>query len=441
MATSGGDFPSTPSIALHAGRSPSVKNFRRKPDRPRRRKRKSESQEPEADGQRRAGQKMADPSRELYATSETEKSEARQIGNQKETIADRKFVSERAVQASSTTTSSSSTCPRSLVKFNRLGSHLPEDLTVRSQPTEGKPTTMEVPKIEEEENGGLNVVYGGPEAGRGSRHCRHRRRHGNDDDDVAWIVNIPPPQNPVGSSVHELEQAMNRHLPTTGVENAGGRAVADDFRTTLAVSSSTKSGRTIRWLGSAAAAAAADCCCRLPASTLLRTLYANRESVIRTNVSASRAHPCYPDSSSSQPPLLTPPYATTGTSPSYVEPPFARRCKTPPGDGYGQSSASGGHVSFPNSASMNMLGMTSSDVYVTPPSSVSPHGKYSADGATGQRYDVTASMMTLRTTAYVSSSPYVDYRQSSAVMDTVADPLSSCYNFNNTHNNVSGFPG
>lgn len=372
---------------------------------------------------------MADPSRQLYVATEAEKSEARQIVNRKETtVTDRKFVSERTVQTS-TTTSTSSSCPRSIVKFKTLGSPLPEDLTVRGYPTEVKPTTMEAPKKEEEEEDR-------PETGRNHRcHCL-RRRHGNDDDDdVAWIVNVPPQQqqqqqqNPVGSSVLELEQAMNRHLPTAGDD--GQRGADDDFR-----AATSKSGRTIRWLGSAS-----DYCSRLPASTLLRTLYANRESVIRTNVSSSssRVH-CYPDSS--QPPLLTPPY-TTGTSP-YIEPPFT--CKTPPVDGYGQS-VSGGHVSSfpppPPPASLNMLSsgmMTSSDVYVTPPSSVSPHGKYPADGVTGQRYDVTASMMTLRATAYVSSSPYVDYQQHGAMVD--AAPLGSCYNFNaNAHNNVSGFSG
>lgn len=111
--------------------------------------------------------------------------------------------------------------------------------------------------------------------------------------------------NNTTSSVRDLEEVMNKHLPAVTNEN-------DQIRSTYENSSSSSSTdynynkhkSPIQWIGSQHTTATET----LPATNLLRSLYANRESVIRSNVYNPRPQ-YYNDVQSS---LLTPP-ATTET--------------------------------------------------------------------------------------------------------------------------------
>ncbi|XP_021339353.1 protein trachealess-like isoform X2 [Mizuhopecten yessoensis] len=84
-------------------------------------------------------------------------------------------------------------------------------------------------------------------------------------------------ENP-SSSVKDLEDVMNKHLPNlTNHIEAGVRTSPNDLTSSRHMSSSLqKQHSTIQWRASTDTDT-------LPASTLLRTLYANRESVIRSS--------------------------------------------------------------------------------------------------------------------------------------------------------------
>lgn len=85
-------------------------------------------------------------------------------------------------------------------------------------------------------------------------------------------------ENP-SSSVKDLEDVMNKHLPnmTNHVDAGVVRTSPSDHMSSQHMSGSLQKPRcTIQWRGNPEADS-------LPASTLLRTLYANRESVIRSS--------------------------------------------------------------------------------------------------------------------------------------------------------------
>lgn len=152
-----------------------------------------------------------------------------------------------------------------------------------------------------------------------------------------------------GSSVRDLEEAMNKHLPTAS-SGAGTMEEVEPYGRM----SDYKS--TIQWIGSNDA---------LPATNLLRSLYASRETVIRPNIYNPR--PQYYDVQST---LLTPPGGD----------PYAAGKAVPASSSYGgmmgYSSSPISVACMPSSNNNNM------DTYsMTPPASVSPQEKYVYGGS------------------------------------------------------------
>ncbi len=200
------------------------------------------------------------------------------------------------------------------------------------------------------------------------------------------------PTSTASSSVRDLEEVMNKHLPALPSD-------ADPLRGGLhsdfTVQGFQKHKSTIQWIGSQHASATSLTSAgsssgtdALPATHLLRTLYANRESVIRTNVYNPR--PQYYSEHHHhhmQTSLLTPPGSSTDPykdmSPfSAAAPQVAPAVKTPPttyslmsGVGGG---GGGGYSTNPLSVAM-APNMTGTETYgMTPPSSVSPQEKYAS---------------------------------------------------------------
>ena len=178
------------------------------------------------------------------------------------------------------------------------------------------------------------------------------------------------------SSVRDLEEVMNKHLPSLPSD-------ADSLRSGLHTEFTSSSlgfqkhKSTIQWIGShqhhnsSTSGVGTD---TLPATHLLRTLYANRESVIRTNVYNPRPQ-YYGDITQTS--LLTPPGSTTDPykdmSP-FSTPQVAPAAKTPPTT----YSLMSGYSSNPISVAM-APNMSAVDSYgMTPPSSVSPQEKYAS---------------------------------------------------------------
>ncbi|CAC5396204.1 NPAS1_3 [Mytilus coruscus] len=85
--------------------------------------------------------------------------------------------------------------------------------------------------------------------------------------------------NSVASSVKDLEDVMNRHLPVTGIDN--GMKSPTDLTVQQIGGAMNRQRSAIQWAGNSHDSST------LPASNLLRTLYANRESVIRSNTRPS----------------------------------------------------------------------------------------------------------------------------------------------------------
>ena len=201
-----------------------------------------------------------------------------------------------------------------------------------------------------------------------------------------------------GSSVHDLEAAMNKHLPVampTGIEqdhqSPGGCSGYGQL---------AKNRSTIQWIGghspSSAMGGGGGGGSDLSASSLLRSLYPNRESVIRTNVYSTRPQ-YYADI---QNVLLTPPGGTGcggggigggGTSAADLyRDSFAtsllghhhhHHSKTPP-SGVGGGTGGYGLVNgcyAPSPLGVSMAAANMADAYaMTPPSSVSPQESYAA---------------------------------------------------------------
>ncbi len=190
---------------------------------------------------------------------------------------------------------------------------------------------------------------------------------------------------PTNSSVRELEEAMNKHLPSLGSEMEplrGSIGVGQDYSQSV-LSLHQKHKSTIQWIGSQSSHGATE---TLPATNLLRSLYANRESVIRTNVYNPR--PQYHYHGDVQNNLLTPPGGATDPFKDYgsaTNSQIENHAKTPPCTS-AYSSYVGNYSSSPISVSM---GTTMSDAYaMTPPSSVSPQEKFVSQFADQSHIDM-----------------------------------------------------
>lgn len=185
-----------------------------------------------------------------------------------------------------------------------------------------------------------------------------------------------------GTSVKDLEQAMSKHLPGASLGKSDSPTVHQptDFSTDALLKQQQRS--TIQWIGahhhlghmSPQQSSAAP----LPASALLRQLYANRESVIRANVhgiassgrSTSGGGYYSGDSGPQNGPLPTPP-GSEGSS-TYGDHQFVL-------SGHNQKSAntSGTDAFTSLVSSYSSTGSYAVDYHsaMTPPSSVSPRDK------------------------------------------------------------------
>ncbi|CAI9724474.1 protein trachealess-like isoform X2 [Octopus vulgaris] len=157
------------------------------------------------------------------------------------------------------------------------------------------------------------------------------------------------------TSVKDLEDVMNRHLPTI-TENPDSNMNGE-----MNNRYQSRHKPTIQWIGSHQNASDS-----LPASNLLRSIFANRESVIRS----SRPQ-CYNDIPVS---MLTPPSGDGG----YKDPTNASMSSMPNGSkapiNQDAQYAASTYASTPLTVSMSCNAM--SDSYsITPPSSVSPQDK------------------------------------------------------------------
>ena len=159
---------------------------------------------------------------------------------------------------------------------------------------------------------------------------------------------------PSASSVHDLEAAMNKHLPT-----AGSADLVDPY-----VSGVRPHGSAIQWISTAGSSMSHDA-----TSTLLRSMYpSQRESVIRTNVYSGGVTPTaqrqyYPASTADvQSALLTPPGATESAFINAAVP-HSHSAKTPP---------SAGALNHGGGAGYGLAGYGGDAYAMTPPSSVSP---------------------------------------------------------------------
>ncbi|KAH0555286.1 hypothetical protein KQX54_016819 [Cotesia glomerata] len=181
-----------------------------------------------------------------------------------------------------------------------------------------------------------------------------------------------------GTSVKDLEQAMSKHLPSASLNKPDSTAAhqpTDFSADTLLKQQQQKS--TIQWIGAHHLGhlnPQQTNTPSLPASALLRQLYANRESVIRANVHGITSSSGRTSSSSvyysgevNQGPLPTPP-SSEGSS------------------AYGEHQFVLGHSQKPPSISETFNGLVSSysiggsygvefHSTMTPPSSVSPRDK------------------------------------------------------------------
>lgn len=205
------------------------------------------------------------------------------------------------------------------------------------------------------------------------------------------------------TSVKDLEHAMSKHLPSNMISKTNSPPLATtvptDFSTDALLKQQQRS--TIQWIGAhhhlnhlnhqhqlqQAQSGASSATAPLPASALLRQLYANRESVIRANVTSAAAA-----SVNSRAPSGG--GAPSGTGPSYyatdVQVGQMGPLPTPPGS-EGSSTYSehqfmlaqhqkptNGPDAFSSLVSYSTAGTYSMDYHsaMTPPSSVSPRDKH-----------------------------------------------------------------
>lgn len=184
------------------------------------------------------------------------------------------------------------------------------------------------------------------------------------------------------SSVHDLEEAMNKHLPLPAAQtNANPDHHSTSSSSSLGyghpASGLQKHRSTIQWIGAHNQHSVVGS--ELSASSLLRSLYPSRESVIRTNVYSSRSQ--YYDIQNA---LLTPPggggNTGAGGGPGEIyKDVFAlsllNHSKTPPDSSYGLTNC---YSSSPLGIGMpaNMVTAGNDAYAMTPPSSVSPQESY-----------------------------------------------------------------
>ncbi|XP_035738243.1 protein trachealess-like isoform X5 [Vespa mandarinia] len=191
-----------------------------------------------------------------------------------------------------------------------------------------------------------------------------------------------------GASVKDLEQAMSKHLPGTALNKSNSPSLHQptDFSTD-ALLKQQQQRSTIQWIGahhhlghlSPQQSATAP----LPASALLRQLYANRESVIRANVhgitsaggarTPSSGGSYYASETGQNGPLPTPP-GSEGSS-TYGEHQFILTTHNQKASASGNSCGTDAFTSLVSSYST--AGGYAVDYHsaMTPPSSVSPRDK------------------------------------------------------------------
>lgn len=175
------------------------------------------------------------------------------------------------------------------------------------------------------------------------------------------------------SSVHDLEEAMNKHLPAQPSTSNSDPSGSSSLGYGPQVLGLQKHKSTIQWIGAHNSHSIGS---ELSASSLLRSLYPNRESVIRTNVYSSR--PQYYDIQNA---LLTPPGAGSVDvyKDSFAAVSLLNHSKTPPDSGGSYSGLTNCYSSSPLGIGMpaNMAANMAADAYaMTPPSSVSPQESY-----------------------------------------------------------------
>ena len=349
-----------------------AKNSRRKMERPRKRKKESES---EGDGG--SGDTITDldnpgsPSIETILNGTADSETQSEPGVVTSAVVSSSAASHQS--GSSDVGSPSSLSVSSKLKSPTGTTTTPEDLTVKNGHGNPTPTTTPVgvqsPGITPSRH---NASYASQNSEVGGEKWATPATNGESYSDVPTS----------SSSVRDLEEVMNKHLPALPSE-------ADSLRSGLHsefTSSSLgfqKHKSTIQWIGShhphqhhnASVSASGVGTDTLPATHLLRTLYANRESVIRTNVYNPRPQ-YYGDITQTS--LLTPPGSTTDPykdmSP-FSTPQVAPAAKTPPTT----YSLMSGYSSNPISVAMGPNMSAAGDSYgMTPPSSVSPQEKYAS---------------------------------------------------------------
>lgn len=89
------------------------------------------------------------------------------------------------------------------------------------------------------------------------------------------------------SSVKELENAMSKHLPSPVNNNNNNNNTTTDFSTDALLKQQQDKSSTIQWIGTHHHNPFHQQTATMPATALLRQLYANRESVIRATARQS----------------------------------------------------------------------------------------------------------------------------------------------------------
>lgn len=257
---------------------------------------------------------------------------------------------ENGASVTGTSSTHSSVPPSPQDISNKMKSPAPEDLSVKTPQTGG--------------------IIQSPTGGGGGGPVNDASSTADDWHTQSSGVSDPYSGIPVTtSSVRDLEDVMNKHLPALSSDAELRSGFHSDYSSSQGILGYHKQHKsTIQWIGSQHAHNPDH----LPATQLLRTLYANRESVIRSNVYNPRPQ-YYGDMQGS---LLTPPAPGTDnykdTSPFGV-PQVNSTSKTPPAT-YG-SLMSSAYSSNP----ISVMSTNMSDSYsMTPPSSVSPQDKYAS---------------------------------------------------------------
>ncbi|XP_041353055.1 protein trachealess-like [Gigantopelta aegis] len=195
----------------------------------------------------------------------------------------------------------------------------------------------------------------------GEGHSDWRRTSSSDHQSMTGVI--------ASSSVKELEAVMNRHLPVISCNHYNTDL---SHKSARPVGGQAQKKSTIQWIGSQPATTET-----LPATNLLRSIYANRESVIRTNT-----RPGYYTEMPVN--MLTPPgsesYKDQSHSFSISSTPVTHKSN-------GSYNVTSNYSSSPVSLSMT----TPIDSYgITPPSSVSPREKLQSPFAETQSYAETS---------------------------------------------------